>query len=102
VPVEDSGGPLTLRALTDGTVQVADLYTADPAIAKNGFVDLEDPEEPDPAAERPAAVCRTKVDGRRGRHRGGQRQALGGRSAGSSTPAASTSRRSRPTSRPPG
>ena len=44
VPVEDSGGPLTVRALKDGTVQVADLYTADPAIAKEGFVVLEDPE----------------------------------------------------------
>ncbi len=44
VPVEDSGGPLTARALKDGTVQVADLYTADPTIAKEGFVILEDPE----------------------------------------------------------
>ncbi|MDO5533375.1 MAG: ABC transporter substrate-binding protein [Propionibacteriaceae bacterium] len=44
VPVEDSGGPLTARALADGTVQVADLYTADPTIAKEGFVILEDPE----------------------------------------------------------
>ena len=44
VPVEDSGGPLTVRALTDGTVQVADLYTADPTIAKEGFVILDDPE----------------------------------------------------------
>ncbi|HBO53855.1 MAG TPA: glycine/betaine ABC transporter [Janibacter terrae] len=44
VPVEDSGGPLTARALSDGTVQVADLYTADPTIAKQGFVILEDPE----------------------------------------------------------
>ena len=43
VPVEDSGGPLTLRALTDGTVQIADLYTADPSIAKNGLVILSDP-----------------------------------------------------------
>ena len=43
VPVEDSGGPLTARALADGTVQVADLYTADPTIAKQGFVILEDP-----------------------------------------------------------
>ncbi|MCS6711538.1 ABC transporter substrate-binding protein [Brachybacterium sp. EF45031] len=44
VPVEDSGGPLTVKALTDGTVQLADLYSADPAIEKNGFVVLEDPE----------------------------------------------------------
>lgn len=44
VQVEDSGGPLTVRALKDGTVQVADLYTADPTIAKEGFVILDDPE----------------------------------------------------------
>ncbi len=44
VPVEDSGGPLTVKALTDGTVQLADIYSADPAIAANGFVTLEDPE----------------------------------------------------------
>ncbi|MBB1509425.1 ABC transporter substrate-binding protein [Tessaracoccus sp. MC1756] len=44
LPVEDSGGPLTVRALTDGTVQVADIYTADPAIAANDLIVLEDPE----------------------------------------------------------
>lgn len=42
-PVEDSGGPLTVKALTDGTVEVADIYTADPAIEENGLVVLEDP-----------------------------------------------------------
>lgn len=44
VPVEDSGGPLTVQALTDGDVQLADIYTADPAIAANDLVVLEDPE----------------------------------------------------------
>ena len=43
VPVEDSGGPLTVKALKDGTVQLADIYTADPSIAKEGFVTLKDP-----------------------------------------------------------
>lgn len=43
VPVSDSGGPLTLKSLLDGKVQVADLYTSDPAIAKNDLVPLEDP-----------------------------------------------------------
>lgn len=42
--IEDYGGPLTVKALTDGVVQLADLYTSDPAIKKNGFVTLEDPE----------------------------------------------------------
>ncbi|OSM42953.1 MULTISPECIES: ABC transporter substrate-binding protein [unclassified Nesterenkonia] len=45
VPVEDSGGPLTVQALLDGDVQVADIYSADPAIEENGLVMLEDPED---------------------------------------------------------
>ena len=44
VPVEDSGGPLTVKALVDGDVQLANIYSADPAIAQNGLVVLEDPE----------------------------------------------------------
>lgn len=44
VPVEDSGGPLTVQALTDGDVQLANIYTADPAIGSNDLVVLEDPE----------------------------------------------------------
>lgn len=43
VPVEDSGGPLTIKALTDGTVQMANIYTANPAIAREKLVTLEDP-----------------------------------------------------------
>lgn len=42
--VEDSGGPLTLRALLDGQADAADIYTADPAIATNDLVVLEDPQ----------------------------------------------------------
>ncbi|GAB2820347.1 ABC transporter substrate-binding protein [Alpinimonas psychrophila] len=42
--IEDYGGPLTVKALNDGAVQIADLYTSDPAISKNGFVTLSDPE----------------------------------------------------------
>lgn len=42
--IEDYGGPLTVKALNDGVVQLADLYTSDPAIEKNGFVTLTDPE----------------------------------------------------------
>ncbi|NQX27876.1 ABC transporter substrate-binding protein [Microbacteriaceae bacterium VKM Ac-2854] len=41
--VQDSGGPLTLKALTDGTVQLADLYTADPSIQTEDLVVLSDP-----------------------------------------------------------
>ena len=43
VPVEDSGGPLTVKALKNGDVQTADIYSADPSIAANGFVTLTDP-----------------------------------------------------------
>lgn len=43
-PVEDSGGSLTVGALTDGTVQAADIYTSSPAIDANDLVILEDPE----------------------------------------------------------
>lgn len=42
--VEDSGGPLTVSALIDGDVQVADIYTSSPAIAQNDLVTLEDPD----------------------------------------------------------
>ncbi|WP_316670870.1 ABC transporter substrate-binding protein [uncultured Propionibacterium sp.] len=41
--VEDSGGPLTVKALTDGRAQAADIYTSDPAIDTNDLVVLEDP-----------------------------------------------------------
>ncbi|MEJ2868812.1 ABC transporter substrate-binding protein [Actinomycetospora sp. OC33-EN08] len=39
----DAGGPLTVAALRDGTVQAADLFTTDPAIVENDFVILADP-----------------------------------------------------------
>ena len=45
----DVGGPLTVKALKDGDVQVANLFTTDPAIAANNFVVLEDPESVFPA-----------------------------------------------------
>ncbi|GAA1493381.1 ABC transporter substrate-binding protein [Curtobacterium herbarum] len=41
--IEDSGGALTVKALKDGTVQLADIYTADPSIKANDFVVLKDP-----------------------------------------------------------
>lgn len=43
VPVEDGGGPLTVKALKDGKCDMADIYSADPAIARNGLVTLADP-----------------------------------------------------------
>ena len=43
IPVEDSGGPLTVKALKDGKCDTADIYSADPSIATNGLVTLSDP-----------------------------------------------------------
>lgn len=43
-PIEDSGGPLTLKALVDNQVQMVNIYSADPNIASNDLVTLEDPE----------------------------------------------------------
>lgn len=44
VPIEDFGGPDTVKALVDDTVQVADIYTTSPALVENDLVVLEDPE----------------------------------------------------------
>ncbi|WP_432562983.1 ABC transporter substrate-binding protein [Kineococcus sp. SYSU DK003] len=40
----DAGGPLTVGALADGTIQVANLFSTDSSIKVNDFVPLEDPE----------------------------------------------------------
>lgn len=45
----DEAGPLTIAALNDGTVQAADVYTTDPAVAKYHFVALSDPKHLFPA-----------------------------------------------------
>ncbi|ODA90746.1 glycine/betaine ABC transporter [Leifsonia xyli subsp. xyli] len=42
-PISDSGGPLTVAALKNGDVQLANIYTATPAIKDNDFVTLKDP-----------------------------------------------------------
>ncbi|WP_272878892.1 glycine betaine ABC transporter substrate-binding protein [Rothia nasimurium] len=42
-PINDGGGPLTVSALADGTVDIVDLFSTDPAITANNFVVLEDP-----------------------------------------------------------
>jgi osmoprotectant transport system substrate-binding protein len=40
----DAGGPLSLKALLDNTIQVTNLFTTNAAIKKNNLVLLEDPE----------------------------------------------------------
>lgn len=42
VPIGDSGGPATVRALTDGKVTAANIFTTSPAIKQNDLVVLED------------------------------------------------------------
>lgn len=42
-PIEDSGGPLTLKAIRDGQVQLVDIYSADPALADGDLKVLADP-----------------------------------------------------------
>jgi osmoprotectant transport system substrate-binding protein len=41
--INDSGGPATAKALQDGTVQVADIYSTTPSIIDDKFVTLDDP-----------------------------------------------------------
>ncbi|GAA1136388.1 ABC transporter substrate-binding protein [Nesterenkonia lutea] len=45
VPVEAGGGALTVDALQDGDVEVADIYSADPVLESDDLVVLEDPED---------------------------------------------------------
>ena len=44
VPIEDFGGPDTVKALVDDTVQVADIYTTSPALMTENLLVLDDPE----------------------------------------------------------
>ena len=41
--INDSGGPATLKALLNGDVQVADIYSTTPSILQNKLVTLTDP-----------------------------------------------------------
>ncbi|MBC9927619.1 MULTISPECIES: ABC transporter substrate-binding protein [unclassified Leucobacter] len=43
LPIEDFGGPDTVRALVDDAVQVADIFTTSPSIPAEDLVVLEDP-----------------------------------------------------------
>ena len=43
-PIEDSGGPLTIKALKDGDIQLANIYSSDPALAEGTLTVLEDPD----------------------------------------------------------
>jgi len=43
VAISDGGGPATVRALIDGTVTAANIFSTSPAIPQHGLVVLEDP-----------------------------------------------------------
>lgn len=43
IAISDGGGPATVKALVDGTVTAADIFSTSPAIKKNNLVVLEDP-----------------------------------------------------------
>ncbi|WAL40581.1 ABC transporter substrate-binding protein [Brevibacterium sp. BRM-1] len=47
--ISDGGGPATVKALTDGKVKAANIFTTSPAIKANGLVVLEDPKDNFPA-----------------------------------------------------
>ncbi len=49
VPIADGGGPATVRALVEGQVTAANIFTTAPAIAQNDLVVLEDPKHNFPA-----------------------------------------------------
>lgn len=42
-PISDGGGPLTVKALLNNDIQVADIFTTSPAIPENNLVVLSDP-----------------------------------------------------------
>ena len=44
-PIEDSGGPLTLKALRSGQVQVVNIFSANPALDAGDLVVLKDPKK---------------------------------------------------------
>jgi osmoprotectant transport system substrate-binding protein len=49
VAINDSGGPATVRALVDGTVTAADIFSTSPEIPENNLVVLGDPKNNFPA-----------------------------------------------------
>lgn len=49
VPILDGGGPATVKALVDGQVTAANIFTTSPAIKQNNLVVLDDPKHNFPA-----------------------------------------------------
>ncbi len=59
----DPGGPLTVAALKNGTVDVADMFSTDPTISTNGWVTLEDPENQFAAQNVVPVINKAKASG---------------------------------------
>lgn len=58
----DVGGPLTVSALLNGQVQVANLFSTDPAIAANDFIILEDVKNLFPAQNIVPLITKAKLN----------------------------------------
>ena len=71
ISISDGGGPATVRALVDGTVTAADIFSTSPAIPQNNLVVLEDPKNnflaanvvPLVASQKKSDLLKTVLDG---------------------------------------
>lgn len=61
--IGDGGGPATLKALLDNTVQVADIYSTTPSITENKLVTLEDPKNLFASQQIVPILTKSKVKG---------------------------------------
>lgn len=57
----DEGGPVTVRALKNGQIDAADIFTTDPSIKANDFVVLTDPKHNFPAQNIIPLVSKSKA-----------------------------------------
>lgn len=62
VPIADGGGPATVKALLDGTVTAANIFTTSTAIPANDLVVLEDPKNNFPAQQVIPVAAKDKLD----------------------------------------
>jgi osmoprotectant transport system substrate-binding protein len=63
IAISDGGGPATVRALVDGTVTAADIFSTAPAIAQEHLVVLDDPRHNFLAANVVPLVASQKMSG---------------------------------------
>ena len=62
VPIADGGGPATVKALLDGSVTAANIFTTSTAIPANDLVVLEDPKNNFPAQQVIPVAGKDKLD----------------------------------------